>query len=470
MNINHFRKVFERYQKQLADDANRNLFSSFHNEADFDRSRIREVWLQRSHKLTINQDFLQNLLNFEALQPPHFSSPVHALANPERILTFCRNFFEIIGGNTHSETCELLPTFKLKFQNQNTELGQWESLFESTLIQCRLPRNEVEDIFRNFKEHFLMNDIMNGFEILKSNKSKHLFVFRRYVCYLHAIKGFKLSKLCQLVPLTKNQIKKTLELFRRGYFNEMFSERRGQHKKQRALISSEHIEWLRQYLAERDAPRRIESIKSEFVNNFPDCRVSYSCFRHAIKGVLGYNYQFVKNVPLEKNSNDNKIYRFWWVHSFLKHLLDDNIVISIDESSFSGYNRRARAWQLPNSTMNIEENFRTGCSNITLLLASCQKRIRGFYLVEGSIDSIIYLDFLQNLINSVRSQTEPGKRIVVIMDNAMIHTNLIMSCLFKAQNIEVIYTAKYSPETHFIEHLFARIKHQIFNVLGSREK
>ena len=108
---------------------------------------------------------------------------------------------------------------------------------------------------------------------------------------------------------------------------------------------------------------------------------------------------------------------------------------------------------------NGDKEFSSGISNLSLLLASSQSTIIGFYIVDGSIDSIMFLDFMVNMMSSINeNRLISTDNSVFIMDNSKVYKNVLMEGFYNKMNIKVVFTSSYSSETNFIEHVFERIK------------
>ena len=80
----------------------------------------------------------------------------------------------------------------------------------------------------------------------------------------------------------------------------------------------------------------------------------------------------------------------------------------------------------------------------------------------GSIDAIIYLDFIQKIALKVRNQlADKDQRIYITMDNAQIHKSIIMKSFYALEIVYVIFTPSYSPQIHMVEYVFQRIKSKL---------
>lgn len=109
--------------------------------------------------------------------------------------------------------------------------------------------------------------------------------------------------------------------------------------------------------------------------------------------------------------------------------------------------------------------------NISLLLAISSSNVIGYYLVEGSIESVMYLDFIIQTEQKFKNKSSNGKKLILMMDNCKIHKNILSNAYFKSNdNLEILFTPNYSPEIHFIEYLFGVIKQNLLKSGFSKNK
>jgi transposase len=131
-------------------------------------------------------------------------------------------------------------------------------------------------------------------------------------------------------------------------------------------------------------------------------------------------------------------------------LCHPNRVISIDESSFYfdmkpsyGYCKRSKRLRVPARP--------GGRTRFSLLLAVSNEQIIGWKLVKGSIDSIIFSQFIEVL--------DLKGRDTVLLDNASIHTCKLSQETMFVKGLTPWFLPAYTPEFQPIEHTFSTIKH-----------
>ena len=130
-------------------------------------------------------------------------------------------------------------------------------------------------------------------------------------------------------------------------------------------------------------------------------------------------------------------------------LYDPERVVSIDESSFyfdmkpsRGYCNRSKRLMVP-----ARPGGRMRCS---LLMAVTNDQVIGWRLVIGSINSVIFADFMSTL--------ETNERDVILLDNASIHKTHAVQDTMISRGLTPCFLPPYTPDFQPIEHCFSVIK------------
>lgn len=139
-------------------------------------------------------------------------------------------------------------------------------------------------------------------------------------------------------------------------------------------------------------------------------------------------------------------------HAFARDVspvFDPERVVSIDESSFyfdmkpsHGYCNRSKRLRVP-----ARPGGRMRCS---LLMAVTNDQVVGWKLVPGSINSIIFADFMSTL--------DTKERDVILLDNASIHKTHTVQDTMISRGLTPCFLPPYTPEFQPIEHCFSVIK------------
>ena len=84
-------------------------------------------------------------------------------------------------------------------------------------------------------------------------------------------------------------------------------------------------------------------------------------------------------------------------------------------------------------------------------------------LLESATDTFIFTYFIQKLLDYLKEtgREYPQKKLF-ILDNARFHSTQLANQFLLDQQLEIMFTSPYSPETNPIEHFFADFKKKIF--------
>ena len=85
------------------------------------------------------------------------------------------------------------------------------------------------------------------------------------------------------------------------------------------------------------------------------------------------------------------------------------------------------------------------------LLSSISKDSIKYIIIKGSVNSIIYLNFLNSIKDKLKNRN-------LVQDNARIHHSKIVKEFSKNNDINLIYNPPYSPEFNPIELIFNKLK------------
>ena len=85
--------------------------------------------------------------------------------------------------------------------------------------------------------------------------------------------------------------------------------------------------------------------------------------------------------------------------------------------------------------------------------------IEDFYMVEGSVNGDIFLNFIQRCLLSVMLPFDgDNPRSVLVMDNASIHHVEAVVDLLTAAGVLIRFLPPYSPDLNPIEEVFSKVK------------
>ena len=154
-------------------------------------------------------------------------------------------------------------------------------------------------------------------------------------------------------------------------------------------------------------------------------------------------------------------YRFYYMKEFVDALISDYEVISLDETGLDRKIFKKKTWS-PISQKSCIETKGLG-KHLTLIIAVSQYRLIGFMLLESATDTFIFTYFIQKLLDYLKEtgREYPQKKLF-ILDNARFHSSQLAKQFLLDQQLEIMFTSPYSPETNPIEHFFADFKKKIF--------
>lgn len=125
-----------------------------------------------------------------------------------------------------------------------------------------------------------------------------------------------------------------------------------------------------------------------------------------------------------------------------------------DASHFSTVPNVPYAWQTKEDPV-LLPSVRSKSLSVLGLMSPCSKLFQRTY--EGSINSQIMIDFLDEFCESITKKT------VIVLDNAPIHKSKIFTEKIKEweqQDLIIYFIPPYSPELNLIEILWRFVKYQ----------
>ena len=97
--------------------------------------------------------------------------------------------------------------------------------------------------------------------------------------------------------------------------------------------------------------------------------------------------------------------------------------------------------------------------SVSLISAISQDRVIASQLIQGGVDSTVFESFLQAMLLSLRTdKSYDDKNIVLYLDNAAIHSHSNVLETARRMQVNVLFSAPYSPWLNPIEHLFDYLK------------
>lgn len=221
------------------------------------------------------------------------------------MIQFTTQYVDLFFDSPFHENCPQFQTFWAKFSSPARTQAIWRSLFGDVLEQLEMGNVNIEELLSHFTDFHTQTGIMKGLEQIEGFNRKKMFILKRFACFLHSAKNYKPFQISKLLQLSQNQVNKSIQQFKKGDFQEVFRDKRGEHKKAHKIMSIDKLDWLNTYLVSQDYSHKVENVRIEFNNNFPEHTASNSTIRRAMKNILGFKFAPVPVNCAEKNCQLN---------------------------------------------------------------------------------------------------------------------------------------------------------------------
>ena len=97
--------------------------------------------------------------------------------------------------------------------------------------------------------------------------------------------------------------------------------------------------------------------------------------------------------------------------------------------------------------------------SFSLIAAITQDCALAAQITEGGTDAVVFDNFLHRVLHKLRvDSSTKGKHIVVLMDNATIHRQEIVTKTVLGMKVFLLYTPQYSPQLNPVEKFFKYVK------------
>ena len=177
--------------------------------------------------------------------------------------------------------------------------------------------------------------------------------------------------------------------------------------------------------------------------------VSRWAIRRALSSI-GWSPKQMQRIARGRNAD----LRDYYVHKLSEYRSFQ--LVYVDESGCDkriGFRRRG--WSPRGVTPVMVAQFQRG-QRYQILPAYSQDGIVCARVFQGSTDANIFLDFIEQMLS--HCNPFPGKRSVVIMDNASIHHSKEIEAACARAGVKLVYLPPYSPDLNPIEEFFAELK------------
>eukprot|EP00734_Pompholyxophrys_sp_LG126_P000476 Pompholyxophrys_sp_v1_NODE_214_length_1136_cov_21.164662.p1 type:complete len:281 gc:universal NODE_214_length_1136_cov_21.164662:899-57(-) len=215
----------------------------------------------------------------------------------------------------------------------------------------------------------------------------------------------------------------------------------------------EKKEWITKFVS-KNPLSFLREICCEFQKHF-NFDVSTSTVFYCLKEA-GFTKQVIERRAMEVSNDD--ISRFTIELNALGFCHDQ--LLFLDEMSCDNRSMlRNRGWFLRGKRPIVRDCFRRGTRISILAFLGVNGFVECFDTC-GTFDRLLFFKCCQNLLDSGKVQSWPGKNSIWVMDNAAIHSDLFMIDYFRSRGIFIIFLPAYSPFFMPIEVVFGLVKRE----------
>ena len=198
-----------------------------------------------------------------------------------------------------------------------------------------------------------------------------------------------------------------------------------------------------------------------------DFKVSYNIMYRAINFVLNFKYVKCSRLNIRTESKLNEYQFILYMKNYVDFMMKDKEFLYIDEASFNNSKRGGMKWIESKNNNVILDKVRI--SGITLTVCVSKYGIIHHEISEKTIDSEIFIEFLNNLIGKLCQDDKSfekykNRKYVLVFDNARCHvSNKILEYL-KFGKFDVLTLPPYSPYYNAAEYVFNWLKRRFYSM------
>lgn len=177
---------------------------------------------------------------------------------------------------------------------------------------------------------------------------------------------------------------------------------------------------------------------------------------HLIIQRLGFSYKRIR----KRGKSTKKIDLINEFKDRYKSLPNDTLIVSIDESGFDNRPLPIYGYALKGQQAILEYKSSIDRKHYTLLMAVFNNGFKQYKILETSVNSAIFYDFIKDL--------NLQKGTTILLDNASIHKSKNLKELVESKSCNLMFTPPYTPEFNPIEMSFGTIKNKFYKMRYSR--
>ena len=184
-------------------------------------------------------------------------------------------------------------------------------------------------------------------------------------------------------------------------------------------------------------------------------KISITTVFRILKYHIGMKYlkTSIKNPKLD--DNNYLFMTFIYIRIFLKSLLLDLNIIYLDETGFLLENNNYFTWRGEKEVI-LDGPKNKSKERLNLILAVSKNKIIHRQFIRQSIDTKIFIGFLEGIIQQMTE--EEKRKMIIVMDNATFHIGYGVINFFKENKIKGLTICPYRSNFNMTELVFRHIK------------
>lgn len=197
----------------------------------------------------------------------------------------------------------------------------------------------------------------------------------------------------------------------------------------------------------------LHEIYDAFKNYSDQNDLSFNKFYTSCKE-LGLTYKKI----LKKSGSQTKNFKLF--ENFLiqiANIFDTETHISLffDVSSINDLSFKQKSWALTNKNSIVKKLFTYNLTHIVALLSTT--KLEAIQFIKGNLINLDLISFLNEAVGTIK-MNYPGKKVVILLDNARMHYTEYFKNFAEVNRIQLIYIPPSSPMLNPIEYFFRYIK------------
>ena len=235
----------------------------------------------------------------------------------------------------------------------------------------------------------------------------------------------------------------------------------------RNLIESPKLrEKIESYLLTNRTPWTAKNISYHLLSEM-GVAIPKRVVREILIKMLGMKYKKGLSRLVSFNEEKNILSKQWFAIRLWKVLDQFDMLVNVDESSFSRLTKKCYSW-IPKGKQQIIKNiwFLNSWSLVTAITSTGSVMAAKS---DKSVNSELFVNFMKELVMFIKEREGcDARNCLVIMDNASVHRAEITKQYLWEEGINIAFIPQYSPEMAPIEHYFAKLKQSTIEMSKGR--